>query len=335
MRRILALAGLALAAFCLWFVFKSYTPPILEEGAVAQLRPLDVNGDRQYVLIRGHSRELPVLLFLHGGPGMPAMFLAHAFQRPLEDTFIVVHWDQRFSGKSWKAEPDPEQASTSQLFRDAIRVIDWLRTEFGVEKIYLAGHSHGSYLGALLASRRPDLLHAFIGIGQVANEAATPPLQDEFLLQALGLPRGHPPTPANRENLLFKAGAVLHGETSLLPLLVTGLFAPEYSLFDALNVGKGPQFYSQHYRRDMIDGPLADNVTSLDVPVYVFMGAYDMVTPASLAREWFETLKAPHKEWVLFDGSAHFPFFEEPELFAREMIKVRERTRRKLAAAPG
>ena len=32
-----------------------------------------------------------------------------------------------------------------------------------------AGHSYGSYLGLELATRHPDWLYAYIGVGQVAN----------------------------------------------------------------------------------------------------------------------------------------------------------------------
>ena len=74
-----------------WFV--SFTPPILGANAIASLEAVDINGDRQYLLIRGKDKTTPVLLFLHGGPGMPAMYLGHRFQRPLEKDFVVVHWD--------------------------------------------------------------------------------------------------------------------------------------------------------------------------------------------------------------------------------------------------
>jgi len=41
------------------------------------------------------------------------MYLAHDFQRELEKEFVVVHWDQRASGKSFKCVADQVQLSTS------------------------------------------------------------------------------------------------------------------------------------------------------------------------------------------------------------------------------
>lgn len=93
-----------LAAVGLWHAFgPGRTPGIEGPLAVAVLEELDLSGSRQWVLIRGQDRTKPVLLFLHGGPGMPAMYLAHAWQSGLERDFVVVHWDRRGAGKSFLA----------------------------------------------------------------------------------------------------------------------------------------------------------------------------------------------------------------------------------------
>ncbi len=318
---------LTIAIFARWFV--SFTPPIFAPHAIAKLGAVDINGDRQYLLIRSKDKSKPVLLFLHGGPGMPAMYLAHAFQRPLEEDFVVVHWDQRGAGKSFRKGMDPAQISTSQLVADAEAVIAYLQSTLGADKVYLVGHSHGSYIGALLAARRPALVQAFIGVGQVADMTREIEIQDAYLrrqMTGLGLPSDTPLTDANREDFLFKTGSEIHNATSFAPLILTGLLAPEYSLSDVMKVKDGSAFSSKHMKRDLIDGPLLANVTRFEMPVYFFMGAHDLVTPVSLAQEYFELVDAPAKSWVEFENSAHFPFFEEPEKFAEMMARVVEET---------
>ena len=54
-----------------------------------------LGGVEQYVEIRGASRDLPVLLYLHGGPCMPASPLLRYHQAELSRSFVVVSWDQR------------------------------------------------------------------------------------------------------------------------------------------------------------------------------------------------------------------------------------------------
>ncbi len=94
----LALVGLGVV-FYLWFT-PGRTRAIHGPSSVALLERIRIGGVDQYILIRGDDSSLPVLLFLHGGPGMPAMHLAHAFQRELEKKFVVVQWDRRGAGKS-------------------------------------------------------------------------------------------------------------------------------------------------------------------------------------------------------------------------------------------
>ncbi len=300
---------------------KSFTAPIFAANAIAELRSLNVNGDEQYLLLRGRDRRLPVLLFVHGGPGMPAMYLAHDFQRELEENFVMVHWDQRSSGKSFKPDASADQLSTSVLLDDMDVVVDFLREQLDAERIWIAGHSHGSYLGVLYARRQEEKVCAFVGIGQVTDNSAASPassLQRSFLddrREQLGLDPGVAIDNANLEELLFRSGSELYGETSFVPLLLSGLMAPEYSLRDSLNVAKGSSFSSRHMQYDMPRDLLASE-WEFSIPVALVMGRHDMVTPTELAREYFDRLEAPSKAWFNVEEAAHFPHFEKPERFS-------------------
>ncbi|MNG17606.1 hypothetical protein D3C84_1016060 [compost metagenome] len=46
------------------------------------------------------------------------------------------------------------------------------------------------------------------------------------------------------------------------------------------------------------------------------MGQYDYMTSVNAANDYFDVLEAPKKEFVVFKNSAHYPQFEEKELFA-------------------
>jgi len=67
-------------------------------------------------------------------------------------------------------------------------------------------------------------------------------------------------------------------------------------------------------------------VTAVRVPVYVVAGRYDMTTPSALAEAYLRSLTAPHKAFVWFEASAHFPFLEEPERFLEVMRRVAAET---------
>jgi pimeloyl-ACP methyl ester carboxylesterase len=139
---------------------RGYTPQYNSPDSVTSLEQFSLGGRRQYVLIRGKEKHNPILLFLHGGPGMSTMYLAHDFQRELERNFVVVQWDRRGAGKSYAAGVSPPNPSVIQEINDTIDLIDQLRSRFHQEKIYLVGFSYGTYLGILVAQRVPERLHA-------------------------------------------------------------------------------------------------------------------------------------------------------------------------------
>jgi len=316
---------LLLAAVLFW-VKRPRTPKIRGTEAVAALEKVTLGGIPQWILIRGEDRTAPVLLFLHGGPGMPMMYLAHTFQRRLEDRFVCVQWDQRGAGKSFNHNIPEESLSVEQILADALELIGLLRELFHQERIYLAGHSWGSYLGMLLVHRHPEFFRAFIGIGQVVDEARGQEITERFIREQaiqrndqealLELnTQGH----AAHEKWLFKFGGALYGKTGYASFIWAGIRAPEYGLFDIRKVAQGSSFSSRHMQYDAIAGPLIDHVTAVRIPVYFFAGRHDFITPSELVAEYFRALEAPRKRVVWFERSAHFPFYSEPERFAREV----------------
>ena len=309
-----------------FFAFKSFTPPIFADNGIAELREVTINGDSQTILIRGRDRDLPVLLFLHGGPGMPAMYLAHEFQRELEDHFVIVHWDQRAAGKSYRPGIDPATLSISQLLADLNILTDYLLSELDARRLWLVGHSHGTYVGALFARRYANKLTAYVGLGQIGDFERIKPVQDDFFrkkLPELGLPSDYEITPSNREELLFMTGSEIYGETSYRPLILSGLMATEYSLFDVLNVAKGSSFSSKHMTYDL-SRDLIGEETVFDLPVAFVMGSDDMTTPVSLAQEYYDAISAPDKRFFLISQAAHFPHYEQPERFLNVMLELKD-----------
>lgn len=311
------------------------TPPIEDAkgqpvpGAIASLEKVRLGGVEQTVLIRGKDARAPVLLFLHGGPGMPLMSLAHRM-RALEEDFVVVHWDRRGAGKSWSESLPPGSLTVEQLLSDSVELVNLLRARFHTEKVLLVGHSWGTYLGMLLAQRHPELFSAYVGVGQLAYLGEqNGRIQSAFISmrskadgrpEALAELRANPD--AAREKWLFAFGAELHDATSNWPLLLDRLRSPEYTLRDLANLSKGVALYSKHLAYNALDGQLSDRVTQVEVPVYFFTGKYDFTDPFVLTEAYFQKLHAPSKKLVWFKDSAHFPFIEEPEAFARELRAV-------------
>jgi proline iminopeptidase len=114
----------------------------------------------------------PILLVIHGGPGLAFIPLAGSFQAPWEKKFTVVEWDQRGAGKTYSSNDGDLQERTmtvTQMEQDTLEVANYLRSRFHRNKILVLGHSWGSMLGLWLAHEHPDVLYAYVGVGQLTN----------------------------------------------------------------------------------------------------------------------------------------------------------------------
>jgi pimeloyl-ACP methyl ester carboxylesterase len=310
------------------------TPPIVNDrgqpipGSIASLEWVELGGIKQAILLRGHSVHHPILLMLHGGPGMPQMHLAHSFQQPLERDFLVVQWDRRGAGKSYYGNIQRESLTTAQLMSDTFELVNYLHRRFADASLVLVGHSWGSYLGMHVVKQRPELFCAYVGVGQEAGSNQQNHLiQDRFIrdeavarqeAQAIEELRRDP---GSREKWLFRFGGEVRRMSSWLPLLWIGIKAPEYTLGDVRRLVKGLSLYSTAPAETQREA-LIDSITSVDLPIFFFTGRYDYTVPFELSERYLEKLKAPSKELVWFENSAHFPFLEEPVKFAVEMRRV-------------
>jgi pimeloyl-ACP methyl ester carboxylesterase len=257
------------------------------------------------------------------------MYLAHKFQRPLEEHFVCVQWDQRGAGKSYSKKVPVESLTVEHILADATELTHYLRERFSKGKIYLVGHSWGTYIGMLLIERHPKLFEALVSIGQVVDDRRGREIADRFIREQArksgnqeALDEMAEDPDGFREKWLFAFGGELYGETSYTPFILAGLKSPEYGLFDIQKVAKGSSFSSQHMSYDAIRGTIFENIHSVDVPVYFFTGRHDYTTPFSLVERFFEKLEAPSKKIIWFENSAHFPFYEEPERFTQKMVAI-------------
>jgi len=78
-----------------------------------------------------------------------------------------------------------------------------------------------------------------------------------------------------------------------------------------------------------LDLDFIKDVSEVKVPIYFCAGRYDHNTPFVLIEKYYNEIKAPKKELIWFEESAHFPHFEEPEKFANLAILIKERIEKK------
>ncbi|MBW3567877.1 MAG: alpha/beta fold hydrolase, partial [Proteobacteria bacterium] len=159
---------------------------IVTPNGVQEMFAAEIGGIEQWISTRGRDRSNPLLLFVHGGPAAPAMPWAWTFQRPWEEYFTVVQWDQRAAGKTYVANDPAEVAPTIHIDRyvaDTLEVIELLRERYGKRKIVLVAHSWGTIIALRAAIEKPEWIHAYVGIGQVISVEENERVSYEFALE--------------------------------------------------------------------------------------------------------------------------------------------------------
>ena len=321
------------------------TYAVKDPKGIEELKPVKIGGVDQWLHIRGRNRNNPILLYLHGGPGYPMIGFMDAIQRPWEDYFTIVQWDQRQTGKSYyPANDEDEPLTINRFIEDTEDVIQTLRSDLKQDKLFVLGHSWGSVPGMYIAKRHPEWLHAYIGVSQVVNWMDSQRVMYERLLSHAReqnereliaqldaiAPYPDPDDPEKsfiescdwlQEELSRLAGetgmhhlsshemaTMFNFERAISPhLTLTDL--SHSILGDKIALLRPPYSFTKEFMA--IDLP-NDIGSSFEVPIVFFTGAHDWQTPRTLSDQWFSQIHAPHKELIHFEESCHGIVMEEP-----------------------
>ncbi|MCB0422175.1 MAG: alpha/beta hydrolase [Bdellovibrionales bacterium] len=325
----------------------------LKSNPIDEYKKIQINGFEQQIWIRGDDVSNPLLLFLHGGPGHPHMHLAGAETDLLVKHFTVVQWDQRGAGASFVEDIDPKSLTIEQMEEDAIVLVKMLLKRFRQKKIYLLGHSWGSYLGIKVVHDDPDLFHAFVAIGLVTDMISGYQEMKKILLDdvakrisELGTAGDH----GNNKELILNARDKL--EKFDIKAIVKArdwngfikyYFNPRtelgfpYTLKDLkgynphisskkeihqynVHVDKGMKL-AENLFFDVLSRRLTEEVKELKVPIFTILGRHDYNINPHAAERFMNRLIAPCKHTFWFENSAHMITFEEPERFQKIMLE--------------
>jgi pimeloyl-ACP methyl ester carboxylesterase len=312
---------------------------IQSPSGIESLERIDVNGDLQWIFLRGEDRGSPVLLVLHGGPGSAQIPITRYFDSELLKHFVVAHWDQPAAGKSLGWGIRTSRLTLDYYVESAIAVAEHLRAHLQCERVVLLGHSWGTVVGALAVARRPDLFHAWLSIGTDVIPAQAEEIGYRWVLEraraegnseaieeleAIGPPPyGSLLEVKTERDWLEVFGGASHRPEREPGYLKRALASPEYSSLDIVRLVIGTVVGPAATLWDYLENVnLLEQVPRLEVPVFFLQGRHDYNTPAELVQRYYDALDAPRgKRLIWFDESAHRPHLEETEKFARVLIE--------------
>jgi pimeloyl-ACP methyl ester carboxylesterase len=301
-----------------------------------------IGGIDQWITVRGQDRANPIILFVHGGPASPLTPTLWQFQRPIEEYFTMVTWDQRGAGKTFASnapEPVADSIHIARYVDDAIEIAEHVKQRHGKDRLILMGHSWGTIVGMHAALKRPDLFHAYVGIGQVINVRDNEVLsfqhgveqaklhKNEAALQELASIAPYPgDQPITRERIItarkwaqFYGGMSAYRPTSLYFFRAPRL-SPEYTAADVCAIDRGNVFTLGRILPEYLEVDFK-SVRSFPIPVLMFMGRHDYTTPSQPTEAWLRELSAPVKQGIWFERSSHMIPWEEPGKFLLSLVQ--------------
>jgi len=281
---------------------------------------LELGGQEQYVEISGKSEQLPVMLFLHGGPGWLQTPHLRYFNSALSDEMIVVSWDQAGCGKSYIKNPTPDQLSPESLMEDAHELTRYLKERFHQEKIILVGFSYGSVLGLQLVEKYPEDYAAYVGVSQLIDyqknwETSIQWIKDQAkkqgdvdLLDEIDrVGRRDPAECASLQEcfmrkyrLIVKYKGAIYDEAIQAEIEKAEHFNSDYQDYDwfAAFTYTTSRIGDQRFQTDL------SHITALSIPVYYMAGRHDWNLPGIVTEAYFQTLQAPEKEFICLRNRA-------------------------------
>lgn len=315
------------------------------DGGIDLMGTVEIGGIEQALYFRGEDIDNPVLLYIHGGPGSSMKPFLHDFQYAWEKDYTVVHWDQRNAGKTFYLnDPDVvlETMSFERVLEDAHEITQYIKEKLNKEQIIILGHSWGSILGTALVQKYPQDYIAYISVGQCVNMRDNDRVIYETLLAAaytkgnkndIAAVEALTPYPLSEaynndfikrntslEKYLVKYNLSGEGFRRILSVMTSPYCgAQEKNYFNNVDIN----YYQEPIMRYLYDEYEIRNFgTAYEIPVFYIMGENDCETPYSLAKDFFEEITAPNKEFFTTPNAGHFPMQENAVEFNRVLLDV-------------
>ena len=297
---------------------------LLSNNLFAQSQPaydtVSVGNIKQVISYAG-NKELPLILFLHGGPGSSRMKQAPAFSNLLQKHFLVVQWDQRDAGRTLALNKSSVPITVKLMEDDTYEVIKLLLKKFNHKKLYLVGESWGTVLGFRMAEKHPELLNAYIAFSPVVNQTKS----EQIVLDKLKIDakeKGN--IPAQKELSTVKIPFENYKQIYYSRKWMFSYDGHPFADKDTVALKEYMEDWSKTWMptwNEAIRQNLSTQLPKINCPVYFFLGVKDLQTNFNIAKDYFKLLKAPKKNMFVFENAGHSVLTEEAEQVQKIIIK--------------
>jgi pimeloyl-ACP methyl ester carboxylesterase len=310
--------------------------------SIDSLESFEINGCRQWVLLRGNLATKRVLLIVQQGPGFPLIQDARVFEQRLhlESEGVVAYWDQRGTGKSFRA--DAATITLAHSVADVRAVVDALCARLNVERVDILGLSIGGTFATMAAARDPARIGHLVVAGVDVDSGESERYAYAFA-RAEAVRRGRrraqrqldaigaPPHDTSKKFMTRVRWVTAYGGINrrrgyfglLWDTASRALTARHYALRERVPILAAIARTQELMLAPANNFDLRTAVPRIQVPIAFFQGRHDVGTNPELVARYAASLDAPRgKSFVWFENSAHMPHYEEPGLFREALLRA-------------
>ncbi len=295
----------------------------INKNEISELCTYTLGGYKQKVLIEGRSKELPIVITLHGGPGTPIPFSVgcRGLLPQFTDHFIMVYWDQLGCGINNCVIDDTFSIDIFvQMTED---LVEQIKAKFPHNKVIIFSTSWGSILSSKLLEKNPHAVDAVIACGQIVkNVFICDEVKDTLRQTRLSRKKLEKINCMTVDNYTGKDLQLISsalrkytdayqnkaGAKAPMGSIIKGLLrSPDYKLkdFKAIMINgymKNNSLWKEILRLDL-SGPLSN----VEVPYIILQGDTDIVASTNTVKKLVEQNNNPNLKCVVVKNTGHLP----------------------------
>ena len=308
---------------------KITAPKGIEEEIV-----MNINGNKQYVNIRGENIENPIIVMVHGGSPMTPVI--HTYQPLWEKDYTVVNFDRRGAGESYFLNKNQyntmiESMNPEQYIEDIKAVVEYVTQRFHKEKVIIMAHSFGTTLASRFVLKYPEMVEAYIGSAQIIDMKTDYELCRNGMLEKAKVAQDHKAVQELESiNINYSNGKEALEIKKILEKYMVKYISKEavdnnvQMFIDGMQSPYFPISHLEYYfklqqlqKRDtdyLFQFNMYDYGNGFEVPVIFICGSEDWMTRYTI-EDYYDSVKAPYKKLISIQGIGHNTLLVAPEEF--------------------
>lgn len=294
---------------------------IKNNNEISELCSFSLGGYQQKVLIEGKSKDNPVVITLHGGPGTPIPFSVgcRGLFPVFTDEFIMVYWDQLGCGINNHVIDNSFSIDTFVQMTEEL--IEKIKVKFPNNKIMIFSTSWGSILSAKLLGKNPHAVDSVIACGQIikdvfiCDEVRNTLAETNIPMKKLEIIKNVTVNNFKEKDLQLISNALRKytnayqnkvGKKAPMGTIIKGLLtSPDYKMKDFKAIMVNGYMKNSSLWKEIIQINLTEQLRGVQVPYMILQGDTDIIASTKSVKELVDNCDNANLEYKVVANTGH------------------------------